>query len=90
MGKEFSTLPLIVPRVLVIGQWDLTSFYIYQVLYKDLVVPPYFLCRFPTNSLGHILPALWGVLVIQSQSPLELLVLLWCPRVRTTGRIERA
>lgn len=94
-----SALPLLIVKSsavapcggLVIGQRDLTRFYIYQVLYKDLVVPSYFLGRFPTHGFGHILPAVWSVLVIQSQSLLELLILLWRPRgSRTTRRTEKA
>ena len=81
-----SYLPLLVVDALgtssgwpVVGNGDVTCFNQIDVLNEDLIVPLDFLGWFPIHSSGNILPTVWGILVVQSQSPLELLVLFCCP-----------
>lgn len=50
-----------------------------QIFHQHLIMPFHFLHRLPSDGPRQLLPPIWGVLVIDGQSILKLLVLLCCP-----------
>lgn len=85
--KSVKVLPLLMIRlmmsgVVVTGDWNTTRFYMPKVFDKDFIVFLNFLNRFITKHVGYVLPAIWGVLIVESKCSFELLVLHGCPRRR--------
>ena len=63
----------------VFGERDFVGVDALDILNKDLIVPLHFLCSFPTNCSGNIIPAVRGVLVIHRKRLFKGFVLLGSP-----------